>query len=85
MATIGRNAAAAYVYGRNFTGFPAWILWLTIHLFYLIGFRNRLLVLINWARNYIFRERAACRILPSELVPPARAALQDSGHEAQRG
>jgi len=85
MATIGRNAAAAYVYGRNFTGFPAWILWLTIHLFYLIGFRSRLLVLINWARNYIFRERAACRILPSELVPPARAALQDSGHETQRG
>lgn len=82
MATIGRNAAAAHVYGRNFTGFVAWILWLTIHLFYLIGFRNRLLVLINWARNYFFRERAACRILPSELVPPARAAHRASSREA---
>jgi NADH dehydrogenase len=69
MATIGRNHAAAYAFGRNFTGFPAWILWLTIHLWYLIGFRNRLLVLINWARHYFFREHAACRILPSEPVP----------------
>lgn len=70
MATIGRNHAAAYAYGRTFTGFPAWILWLTIHLLYLIGFRNRLVVLIDWARNYLFRERAACRILPMEEVPP---------------
>jgi len=66
MATIGRNNAAAVAYGRMFTGFPAWVLWLTIHLFYLIGYRNRLLVLINWARHYLFREHAACRILPSE-------------------
>jgi NADH dehydrogenase len=70
MATIGRNNAAAVAYGREFTGFPAWVLWLTIHLYYLIGFRNRLLVLINWARHYLFREHAACRILPSE--PEAR-------------
>ncbi|MDH4208355.1 MAG: NAD(P)/FAD-dependent oxidoreductase [Anaerolineae bacterium] len=66
MATIGRNNAAAVAYGRMFTGFPAWVLWLSIHLFYLIGYRNRLLVLINWARHYLFREHAACRILPSE-------------------
>jgi NADH dehydrogenase len=66
MATIGRNHAAAHAYGRNYTGFPAWVLWLGVHLVYLIGFRNRLLVLLNWARNYVFRERAAVRILPSE-------------------
>ncbi|HJX37403.1 MAG TPA: NAD(P)/FAD-dependent oxidoreductase [Anaerolineae bacterium] len=70
MATIGRNNAAAVAYGRMFTGFPAWVLWLTIHLFYLIGYRNRLLVLINWARHYLFREHAACRILPSEPARP---------------
>jgi NADH dehydrogenase len=69
MATIGRNQAAAVAYGRLFTGFPAWVLWLTIHLYYLIGYRNRLLVLINWARHYLFREHAACRILPSEPAP----------------
>ena len=66
MATIGRNQAAAHAFGHNFTGFPAWVLWLSIHLFYLIGYRNRFLVLINWARHYLFREHAACRILPSE-------------------
>jgi len=66
MATIGRNQAAAHAFGHNFTGFPAWVLWLGIHLFYLIGYRNRFLVLINWARHYVFREHAACRILPSE-------------------
>jgi len=82
MATIGRNQAVAYAYGRTFTGFPAWLLWLSIHLFYLIGFRNRLLVMINWARHYFFREHAACRILPSEQVPPARAAQRDSGRGA---
>ncbi len=78
MATIGRNHAAAYAFGRNFTGFPAWILWLTIHLSYLIGFRNRLLVLINWGRHYFFREHAACRILPSELRPRSTANRQGS-------
>ena len=42
-------------------------------LFPLIGYRNRLLVLINWARHYLFREHAACRILPSEPAAPAEA------------
>jgi len=41
-----------------------------------------LLVMINWARHYFFREHAACRILPSEQVPPARAAQRDSGQGA---
>jgi NADH dehydrogenase len=58
MATIGRNAAIAHIWGHAFTGFPAWILWLSIHLYGLIGFRNRLLVLINWAWDYLFYERA---------------------------
>ncbi|HUW96121.1 MAG TPA: hypothetical protein VMW58_10060 [Anaerolineae bacterium] len=74
MATIGRNNAAAVAYGRTFTGFPAWVLWLTIHLFYLIGYRNRPLVLINWARHYLFREHAACRILPSASAERGSAA-----------
>lgn len=47
MVTIGRNAAIAYIQGHAFSGFPAWILWLSIHLYSLIGFRNRLFVLIN--------------------------------------
>ncbi|MCM2359049.1 MAG: NAD(P)/FAD-dependent oxidoreductase [Geobacteraceae bacterium] len=57
MATIGRSAAVATVYGRNFSGYLAWIVWLGLHLYYLIGFRNRLLVLLNWAYYYILYER----------------------------
>lgn len=66
MVTIGRNAAAAYLSGRPFTGFPAWVLWLGVHLFNLIGFRNRLLVLINCAWDYFFRERPVRLIVPRE-------------------
>jgi NADH dehydrogenase len=64
MATIGRNAAVARLGGRNFTGFPAWMLWLSVHLLKLIGFRNRLVVLINWSWDYLFYERAVRLILP---------------------
>ncbi|MCX9011567.1 MAG: NAD(P)/FAD-dependent oxidoreductase [Candidatus Methanoperedens sp.] len=67
MAVIGRRAAVAYLYNRfGFTGFPAWIIWLGIHLFRLIGFRNRLLVLTNWAWDYIYYERVVRLILPAK-------------------
>jgi len=57
MATIGRNAAIATVLGKNYSGYPAWIVWLGLHLHSLIGFRNRVLVLLNWAYYYLFYER----------------------------
>jgi NADH dehydrogenase len=66
MVTIGRNAAVACVRGRCFTGFSAWLLWLSVHIYKLIGFRNRLLVLINWAWDYFLYERAVRLILPSQ-------------------
>jgi NADH dehydrogenase len=59
LATIGRNAAVCDVYGIKARGFPAWVLWLGIHIVQLIGFRNKLFVLINWAWDYFFYERAA--------------------------
>jgi NADH:ubiquinone reductase (H+-translocating) len=58
MATIGRNAAVAVTLGLQFRGFLAWVVWLVIHLIGLIGFRNRLIVLINWAWDYFFYDRA---------------------------
>jgi NADH dehydrogenase len=75
MVTIGRNAAVACLGRRCFSGFPAWVVWLSVHIFKLIGFRNRLLVLINWAWDYFFYERAVRLILPSE----ARASLMGQG------
>jgi NADH dehydrogenase len=59
LATIGRNAAVAYIHGISFRGFPAWVVWLVVHLIQLIGFRNKLVVLINWAWDYLFYERGA--------------------------
>lgn len=63
MATIGRNAAVAEIGRFQFTGFFAWLVWLFIHLANLIGFRNRMVVLINWAWDYFFFERVARLIL----------------------
>lgn len=57
MATIGRNAAVASAFGMNFRGYLAWLVWLLLHLYYLIGFRNRIVVLLNWVWYYWFHER----------------------------
>jgi NADH:ubiquinone reductase (H+-translocating) len=56
LATIGRNAAVARIWGLSFSGFIAWVIWVGLHIYRLIGFRNRLLVLINWAWDYFFYE-----------------------------
>lgn len=64
MVTTGRNSAVVQLAGRSFTGFPAWVIWLSVHLYRLIGFRNRLLVLINWAWDYLFFDRVVRLILP---------------------
>ena len=70
LAVIGRNAAVAHVFGRAFRGLFAWILWLTIHLVWLIGFRNRALVLVSWGWNYVFFRRAVRLILPTVTARP---------------
>jgi NADH dehydrogenase len=87
MAVIGRNAAAARVFGRNFTGFPAWWLWLSIHIVYLIGFRNRFAVLINWAWGYILFERVARILIPMRLRDPqwSHQAGGSRGDSADQG
>jgi NADH dehydrogenase len=54
LATIGRNAAVARIWGLSFSGFIAWLIWVFLHIYRLIGFRNRLVVLINWAWDYFF-------------------------------
>jgi len=56
LATVGRNAAVARIWGLSFSGFIAWVIWVVLHIYRLIGFRNRILVLINWAWDYVFYE-----------------------------
>lgn len=60
MATIGRRAAVAELPGRiSLRGTAGWLAWLAVHLVFLIGFRNRLVVLVNWAWNYVTWDRAS--------------------------
>jgi NADH dehydrogenase len=64
LATIGRNKAVARIGKLKFSGFLAWVVWLVVHIYWLIGFRNRLLVLINWIWDYFSYERAVRLITP---------------------
>jgi NADH dehydrogenase len=57
MATIGRSAAVAKIGRLEFDGFFAWLAWLLVHLVFLIGFRNRVAVLFNWAYSYFTYKR----------------------------
>ena len=59
MATIGRASAVAVIAGLSLSGWPAWLAWLFIHLMYLVGFQNRLLVFIEWAFQYFTFNRRA--------------------------
>ena len=59
MATIGRAAAVADIRGLHLSGFLAWMAWLVVHIFFLVGFENRMLVLLQWAWSYLSYERGA--------------------------
>lgn len=59
LATIGRHAAVAWFGPLQFTGYTAWLLWLFVHILFLIGFRNKAAVLLQWAYAYIFYRRGA--------------------------
>ena len=59
LATIGRAAAVADFGWLKLSGFVAWAFWLVVHIFFLIGFRNRLLVFMQWAWAYVTYERGA--------------------------
>ena len=72
MATIGRAAAVADIGGFHFRGFIAWMLWLFVHLITLVGFESRLLVLLQWAWNYVTRNRAA-RLIAGEQALASQA------------
>ncbi len=74
MATIGRNKAVADLKFMHLSGLPAWLAWLFVHIIFLVGFRNRLLVLIQWAWAYLTFDKGArliTRNFRSEQRPPA--------------
>jgi NADH dehydrogenase len=69
LATIGRAAAVAQFGRIHISGFVAWLAWLFVHIFFLIGFRNRILVFIQWAWSYVTYERGARLITGSNALP----------------
>jgi NADH:ubiquinone reductase (H+-translocating) len=82
LATIGRAAAIAEFGKIHISGFIAWMAWLFIHILFLIGFRNRLLVLIQWAWSYVTYERGARLITGSTYLPGWKEIHPDAAREA---
>jgi NADH:ubiquinone reductase (H+-translocating) len=82
MATIGRNSAVAELPGHiRFGGFPAWLAWLGLHLVFLIGFRNRLTVMLDWSWNYLTHQRGARLILPMDSDDAESGTSESGGAE----
>jgi NADH dehydrogenase len=75
LATIGRARAVADVGGVRLSGFVAWVTWLSVHLFYLIGFENRMIVLLRWAYSFFTRGRGARLITEAAGSPPVAASF----------
>ena len=71
MATIGRSAAVAWIGRLKISGYPAWLAWLFVHLIFLIGFRNRLAVLLQWTYSYFAYKRGA-RIITQTAADKAK-------------
>jgi len=69
LATIGRAAAVAQIGKFHISGYVAWLTWLFVHIFFLIGFRNRVLVFVQWAWSYFTYERGARLITGSTELP----------------
>jgi NADH dehydrogenase len=83
LATIGRAAGVAQFGKIHISGFVAWLAWLFIHIFFLIGFRNRLIVLIQWAWSYFTYERGA-RLITGDKRLPGWEAVSDSESQKQQ-
>jgi NADH dehydrogenase len=93
MATIGRRRAVAWPFYRvQLTGYLAWSTWLSLHLLWLMGFRNRLTVLVNWMWNYLTYDRSVRIILerggmseslemPKEKVAQAETRTAETVHQ----
>jgi NADH dehydrogenase len=73
LATIGRAAAVASLGPVKLSGLPAWLTWAFVHVLYLIGFRNRLLVMVQWALAWLTWQRGV------RLITGEDAAARDGG------
>ena len=84
LATIGRAAAVADFGRIHISGFLAWLSWLFVHIFFLIGFRNRLIVMIQWAWSYLTYERGARLITGDKHLPGWDEIAKNEEKQAQQ-
>jgi NADH dehydrogenase len=77
LATIGRNSAVGILGRLHLSGYPAWLTWLLAHIYFLINFRNRLVVMIDWAVSYWTFQRFA-RVVFGPVRPPNRPSVRPS-------
>lgn len=84
LATIGRAAAVAQFRKLHISGYFAWLAWLFVHIFFLIGFRNRIIVLIQWAWSYFTYERGARLITGDTTLPGWQNAESENQTSAAR-
>ncbi len=90
LATIGRKAAVADLGWIKLSGFPAWVLWALAHVWFLIGWRNRFVVALNWMWSYVTFERGARLITaaaqesrrPRGAAGPQLGQLEDASRPA---
>ena len=83
MAVIGRGAAVANIFGLHVSGFPAWLIWLFIHLMYIVEFQNRILVFIQWGFEYLTFSRGA-RLITGPPDAEAHRPTASAGRETVR-
>ena len=79
LAVIGRNAAVVDLGFVKFSGFPAWLAWIFVHIFFLIEFDNKLIVMVQWAWSYFTRNRGA-RLITNQEAPPTKAVEESSDY-----
>jgi NADH dehydrogenase len=78
LATIGRNSAVCQLGRLHLWGWPAWLFWLFVHVFFLIGFRNRLMVLTDWAWSYFTFERYARIVYDEQELKRAEEVVEET-------
>jgi NADH dehydrogenase len=86
MATIGKAAAVAKIewpFKAHWSGFPAWLAWLMVHIFFLVGFRNRFSVFRSWIWTYLTYQDSARLITGSQILPgwDVRDLRPDAGED----
>ena len=80
LATIGKAAAVADIAGLHVSGLVAWLMWLFVHIFFLIGFRNRFIVIVEWAWTYMRNDRGA-RLITGDVAPLLERGAKSENRE----